>query len=377
MSKKSGFLQVIIFLAFIGAFFVLNLVLPDRAFSQQENKYLQQAPKFTFQSLFSGKFTADFEKYTSDQFAFRDFWIPMKAGTELAEGKKENNKVYYCGRDTLIKRFAQPDYSQTDRKLMAISAFSEKADVPVYFGLIPGAADIWNGKLPANAPGASQKEYIEYCYNNIGEKIKCADIYSMLSSNSDKDIYYRTDHHWTSLGAYYGYAALGDTLGYTAPDVSSYSQRRMVTDDFLGTNSSSSGFVWVKPDSIETFVDGDGVKVDNYKNGQTSEPVTSGLYVDSHLQEKDKYSVFLGGVTPLIHISTGNSGPSLLIVRDSYTDSLVPFLTADYSDIYLVDLRYFTDSVADYVKEHDIDSVLVLYSIDEFSSEKSVELLGQ
>ena len=75
--------------------------------------------------------------------------------------------------------------------------------------------------------------------------------------------------------------------------------------------------------------------------------------------------------------STGNSGPSLLIVRDSYTDSLVPFLTADYSDIYLVDLRYFTDSVADYVKEHDIDSVLVLYSIDEFSSEKSVELLGQ
>jgi hypothetical protein len=185
-----------------------------------------------------------------------------------------------------------------------------------------------------------------------------------------------TDHHWTSLGACYGYQALSGVMDFTAADVSSY-DRKTVSADFCGTNWSSSGFTWVRPDSIETFVDSDGITAESYLKGTNSAPTSVGLYDTEYLAKKDKYSMFLGGVTPLLHITTQqSSAPSLLIIRDSYADSLAPFLTANYSNIYLVDLRYFRQSVSDFVKEHDIDSVLILYSVSNFSTDDNIVTLG-
>jgi hypothetical protein len=373
MKKKSGMLLVLMFSVFIGAFFVMNLIMPDRSFSSQENRALQQLPSFSLSSLFSGTYTSKFEKYAADQFAFRDFWIPVKARAELAIGKHENNGVYYCG-DTLITRFTAPDYSELDAKLSAIDELSEKSGVPVRFALIPGAADIWSSKLPENAPGDSQKSVIDYCYSKVG--VQTVDMYSALNAHADEYIYYRTDHHWTSLGAYYGYSALMNSLGLPCPQLESY-DRRTVSESFYGTACSTSGFTWVKPDSIETFVSGDAAAVENYSKGPNSDPASTGLYVDAFLQKKDKYSMFLGGVTPLIQIETKNSdAPSLLIVRDSYTDSLAPFLTENFSNIYIVDLRYYKGSVSKLIKEKNIDSALVIYSVSNFCSDDNIVLLG-
>ena len=229
--------------------------------------------------------------------------------------------VYIFEDETLIEGFEAPDFNQIDANLAALESLSKNVDIPVYFSLIPGASEIWSYKLPPNAPNDSQLEIIEYAYENTS--VNTIDLHGVLRAHADEYIYYRTDHHWTTLGAYYGYAELAKAMGFEASPLSSYNPRR-VSDSFYGTIYSSSGFSWVSPDSIDAFVDGDGVEITNYPSGA---PVAGMLYDESFLEKKDKYSFFLGGNTPLLQISTDNgTAPSLLIIRDSYMDSLTPFL---------------------------------------------------
>ena len=187
MNKKALWAEALIFLAFIGVFFILNLVLPDRQFSEQENRYLQQRPEFSFKSLFSGDYTSKFETYTTDQFTFRDEWITLKAASELALGKQENNDVHLCEGGTLIKGFERPDDSTLDSNMSALNALVENTDADVCFALIPDKSDLYASLLPNNAPNDSEKEVIDYCYDKSGAIN--VDMYSALSSHTDEYIF--------------------------------------------------------------------------------------------------------------------------------------------------------------------------------------------
>ena len=371
MKKTCQIVAIAVFLLFIGGFFVLNIAMPDREFSQQENKYLQMLPEFSFKALFSGKYTKDFEDYTTEQFAFRDAWITMKARCELLSGKKENNGAYYCG-DTILPDYENPGKEEIDRRVDYVNALAEKVDTPVYFGLIPGSTEINASLLPKNAPADSQQTVLDWAYSRSQADAN-VDLQSALAAHRDEYIFYRTDHHWTSLGAYYGYTALCESMGLTPSPLSSY-DRQTVSEDFCGTTWSSSGFTWVEPDTIETFVPDDGsvTVLDLEKDPPQEGP----LYVTSFLDVKDKYSMFLGGNSALRSIETGHDGPSLLIVRDSYADSLVPFLLEYFSRIDLVDLRYYRGSLAGYIGENGFDSVLVLYSVPNFTTDQNLFLLS-
>ncbi|MBR6709418.1 MAG: hypothetical protein IKL84_07040, partial [Clostridia bacterium] len=213
MKKITHLTETVLFIAFIGLFFILNLALPDRSFSEQENRMLQTAPRFSFSSLFEGKFTSDFESYVTDQFAFRDRWTSLKARSELASGKTENKGIYLCENETLIEPYTAPEQSDLDFSLDAINTLAETAGVPVTFALIPSASEIWADKLPEGAPNDRQKETIDYAYGYLNAQT--ADIYSALAAHANESVYYRTDHHWTTLGAYYGYTALSSALGFT------------------------------------------------------------------------------------------------------------------------------------------------------------------
>ncbi len=373
MGKKSLWIQVSIFLAFIGLFFIVNLITLDKEFSQQENRYLQQKPEFSFSDLASGKFTGSYEKYTTDQFALRDQWITLKAASELTVAKRRNNGVYLCAGETLIEPFTAPTTSVLDANMTAVNALTEKLDVPVYFGLIPDKSLLSAGLLPDGAPNDSESQVIDYCYGLSGAEN--VDLLSPLSAHAGDGIFYRTDHHWTSLGAYWGHTAVLSAMGLTPGELSGYSHTT-VSDSFYGTTYSSSGFSWVKPDTVETYVDApEGLKIVNYPQGS---PVEGKLYDESFLDKKDKYSYFMGGNSPLQQITTGNAdAPSLLIVRDSYTDSMIPFLLEHFSEIHVLDLRYYRASVADYVAENSIDSVLVLYSVKNFCTDSNLFLLGR
>lgn len=374
MSKKALWAEALIFLAFIGVFFILNLVLPDRQFSEQENRYLQMKPEFSFKSLFSGDYTSKFETYTTDQFTFRDEWITLKAASELALGKQENNDVHLCENGTLIEGYERPESSALDANMSALNALVENTDAQVYFALIPDKSDLYASLLPKNAPNDSEKEVIDYCYAQ--SNATNVDMYSALGAHTDEYIFYRTDHHWTSLGAYYGFSALAESMGFDYPALDSYADRHVISEEFYGTTWSSSGFSWVGPDTMEIFVnEPEGLKVTSYPEGS---PVEGKLYDFSFLEKKDKYSTFMGGNCPLHEIVTGTEGkPSLLIIRDSYTDSLLPLLLDDFSEIHVLDLRYYRASLKSYIEQNDFDSVLVCYSVSNFSTDSNIFLLSR
>lgn len=373
MSKKAMWAEVLIFLLFIGAFFIINLLSPQRTFSEQENRTLQTFPRFTFERLFNKEFTTEFEDYASDQFVLRDQWITLKAASELALGKEENNDVSYGSDQTLIEAFDAPEQSTLDSSMGYLNQLVENTDADVYFALIPEKSEIWSDRLPNLTPNDSEAELIEHCYglsnaNNI-------DILSVMREHADEYIYYRTDHHWTSLGAYYGFTAIGNAMGINVPSLDSYADRHTVSDSFYGTTWSKSGFSWVRPDSMEIFVkEPDGLQITSYPQGS---PLEGQLYDERQLEVKDKYSMFMGGNCPLHQIVTGNDGPSLLIIRDSYTDSLVPFLLEDFSEIHIIDLRYYRMSISDYIQEHDFDNVLVAYSVSTFATDTNLFLMSR
>ena len=245
-------------------------------------------------------------------------------------------------------------------------------DVPVYLSLIPGSGEIWADRLPDGAPNADQKAIID----DIASRTDAIfyDTYQNLWDHRDEDIYYRTDHHWTSLGAYYGYVSLMEALGMEPVPLAEYT-KQTVSTEFYGTTYSSSGFRWVRPDNIDIYVPDPGVKVTSWFTGT---PEEGALYAWDRLAIKDKYTFFMGGNQSLAVIENPNvDGPKIAILRDSYTDSLVPFLTAHFSEIHLIDLRYNRNSVPQYLEENDIDTCVMLYSVSNFVTDTNFFSLAQ
>lgn len=354
-----------LFAVFLAGFFALNVFLADRDFSPKENRYLQTLPRFSFSDLFSGDYTKKAENYCADQFVWRDLWISVKARCELLQGKKENNGVFLCRGERLLQTYTAPDRAELERRAAAVNAFTENVKVPVTLALIPSAGEIYGELLPDGAAKDRQRDTVDAVYSAV--TAETAELIRPLAAHKEEYIYYRTDHHWTSLGACYAYGALADALGYTANSPEHYTPQT-VSDSFLGTAYSSSGFFWVAPDSMEQFVpETASINVMKY-DGNTS--AGSGLYAPEMLSAKDKYRFFLGGNSPCVVIRKGKEDlPSLLMIRDSYADALVPFLTEHFSTIHLLDLRYYLGSPADYVRENGIDAALILYSVDNFCSE--------
>lgn len=372
MTKRYSIFLSGLFCTFLGGMLVLSLLLPDRDFSPLENRYLQDVPTLSLDALHSGEFMEDAEAYTSDHIVGRDLWVSLKAWCERLSGKQENNGAYFAGQDTLIKRVDTPDPEALAGKMTALDKLVANVDVPVYFGLIPSAADIWSDRLPAGAPTADEQTIIRDMY--AATQAIPIDVRAQLAAHAQQELYYRTDHHWTSLGAYYGYAALMQAIGMEPVPLDHY-EKTTVSDGFYGTTFSSSGVRWVAPDRIDTYVPDQGITVTSYFDAQ---PAPGSLYVDRFLEEKDKYSYFLGGNQPLCVIETPHTdAPKVLVIRDSYADSMAPFLTAHFSQIHLYDLRYNWNSVKEYVADNGIDHVVVMYSISNFATDPNLGLLAR
>ena len=392
MTKKYARFISALFCSFLALLFAANALTPDKAMSENENRVLAQKPKITADTFrlppltglfssdqggdfFTGKLMSDYETYVIDQFVLRDSWVAAKAFSEKLVGKGENNGVYFCDDSTLITRFDEPNATRLERNLANITRFMESVTVPVNFGLIPTQAKIWADKLPAWAPNADQADVMAQAAQTVGEGF--IDLTEALESHKDEAIFYRTDHHWTSLGAYYGYRGLAGTLGYEPVALSAYT-KTTVSTEFYGTVFSNSGVRWVKPDEMDVYVPADGITVVSHTYDKSGKPIEEprALYVESYLEVKDKYSMFLGGNQSLGVVKTGNTaGPKLLLIRDSYSDSLVPFLTPHYSEIHLIDLRYYKQSVSGYIQDNGIDSVLILYSVPNFVDETNLAFL--
>ena len=251
-----------------------------------------------------------------------------------------------------------------------MNALAENTGLPVCLALIPSAAEIWSDRLPANADTADQAALIRQIYDGV--TVDTVDVLAELQAHAEEPIYYRTDHHWTTLGAYYGYAATARALQLTPESPEAY-RPETVSTSFYGTVYSSSGVRWVAPDSIQIYVPAENVQLVRY---DTADGTDSPVYDMSKLETKDKYSMFLGGNTSRLVIRTGAEGGKLLVIRDSFADCELPFFFSHYSEIHVLDLRYFRQSVSAYARDGDFDSILVTYSLPDFITDTSVSLMG-
>ncbi len=375
MNKKYSIFITVLFCLFTFGFGAALILTPSRDFSEQENRFLTQFKAPTADTLRSGKFMENFEKYVSDQFPLRDQWIQLKARSERLLGKQENNKVYF-GTDgqTLFAQFKAPIQEELEKRVGFVNALGDCLDVPVYFSLVPDKSAALAELLPANAPNVDDGTTIQRAAELCGDSVTYIDLRGALVSNSD---FYRTDHHWTTMGAQKAGQALLEGMGLVqqAGDLKVLGYQSLpytqVSDSFYGTTYSSSGAGWVEPDSIYTVIPEGGTKgnvtVTGYPEGA---PIESSLYHPEKLEVKDKYAYFLGGNQPLCVIQNPDAqGGRLLVVRDSYSDSLAPFLAEEFQEVHLFDLRYNNMSLTQYVTDNGIDQVLVLYSVANFSTD--------
>lgn len=372
MTKAYSRFITVLFSLFIGGILIWSLVLPDRDRSDTENRTLAQWPAFSWEALKDGSYTKKVEEYFADQFPMRDEWTGLKAQSEHAIGKTEFNDVYLAEDDILISKIEKPDQQLLDMTFGYLDRLVENTSADVSLGLIPSAAEIWKDKLPYGAESWDQKAFLDQV-DGLG--LPTVDFWSALTEHADENIFYHTDHHWTTLGAFYGANAVLESMGKKPLDRTDFTPE-IASDQFYGTLYSQSGIHWVNPDTMEYWVKDDGLKITSWRTGK---PVPSTLYDRTYLEKKDKYSSFLGGNQPLCVIENehlDNAG-KILIVRDSYSDALAPFLAQRFSEVHLMDFRQYHGSLSQYVVDNEIDNIIVLFSIPNFITDRNLVFLSK
>ena len=361
----------LLLLIYLGTMALANLLTPVQAFSETENRVLQEQPNFSLRTLLSGRFTSDYERYASDQIALRNLWIGIKTDADRALGKRESNGVFLGKGGYLMERYTSPPDAQVIERGQALQAFHQATpELAKVMMLVPTAAAFFPDKLPAYAPVGDQLMDLERMREVLPDGIRLADAYSALYPERSRAIFYQTDHHWTAKGAYCAYRELGAYLGFV-PQAEDSFRIQSVTDDFYGSLHAKSGFRHLPADQIPLYMpkEESALTVLYEEEGR----VTSTLYEMPRLQEKDKYAVFLDGNHALLRIMTdGPPEKKLLVVKDSYANSLIPFLTGHYGEIDVVDLRYYSESLLSLVRERGFQDMLILYNSKTFFEDSSI-----
>ncbi len=364
MKRKIDFISLIASILVVVVLLCAFLIIPKREFSSNENRTLKSKPNFTISNLMSGRYTADLGEYISDHFPVRDAFVLTKAYSELLLGKNENNDIIFGKNNTLIAKTQLGD--RVKENLDIVKDFETAIDIPVHIGILPSTMDVYSKKLPKSYSTKHNDKIWQQLFEESQKlDLNMVDLYSPLSEHS---YYYRTDHHYTSYGAYRAYTILADKLGYE-PKPDSFFEKEIVSKNFCGTSMRTSGFYLVPKDEITLFRYDADTNYNVIADGKQIE-----LYDFSKLDTTDQYAVFLGGNHARVDISNGESKPKLLVIRDSFADSLAPFLAIHY-DLTYIDLRYYNESVQQLVKDEKFDSVLVFQNITEFSSSKNLSYL--
>lgn len=314
-------------------------------------------------------FKEDFEKYFCDHLVGRETWVKACNRLQMMAGKQEINGVYTL-RDQMIQAFKEYDADSVNAAVGAINLFAERhPDMQVSMMLAPTSQEFFQSKLPSYAGLLSEKAFIDEVYKSL-DGVSSIDCLSQIAGHANEYIYYRTDHHWTSLGAYYAYGAAAKTLGYSALGSGEFNIET-ASSDFRGTLFSKTLDDTITPDEMNYYIPASGEQKVTMvcKNGMEINTYES-LYVREFLEQKDKYSSFTGSNVPIVDITTDvDNGKSLLIIKDSYAHSLVPFLANHYSHITMVDLRYINTDIGMLVDLDEYDQALVMYNVITFAED--------
>lgn len=348
----------------------INLLKKDKPFSETENRMLEGKPKLSVGNVISGKYMEQYTSYKSDQFVGRDFWISMKTGVDYMLGKREENGVYNGKDHYLMEQIKAPVSRAYEENIKAMKQFKEKyPNIPMKMMLVPNAANILNEKLPTLAVVKDQTKLFQKVEKDLKDSYEWLDLTKTMKKHKKEEIYYHTDHHWTTLGAYYAYQEY--MKAKDEKELVEF-QKYPVTNQFNGTLSSTSGYernykerinVYLpKEDSVEYVVE--------YREEQKK---TTTVYNKEKLKEKDKYGMFFDGNHSIVDIkTTAASDEKLLILKDSYANCFVPFLIPYYREIMMIDPRYYYGDLYELLDSENYSEVLFLYNGNTFFEDNSI-----
>ncbi len=374
--KRNAAFTIALIASILLVFTAADLIQGDRLFSEAENRVLASRPKFSVEALLQGSYTKNYETYATDQFVSRDKWIAIKTYTDISLCKEEINGVYLGKDGYLIEQHLPEDYPDelVEEKLALLKKLVERWDAQVM--LVPTADNILRDKMPAYAPYYDQTVLLGRVEEEIGEE-NYIDVFASLKEHTQEQIYYRTDHHWTSLGAYYGYLAwAGAQKDQTSQDKETgqseeagrYGAEGLATaaEGFLGTLHSKVN-IKTGTDTIQYFPE----TLDRpLKVTYDLKEIKDSCYAESYLDTKNKYGFFLDDNHAIVEINTDyHNGKTLFVIKDSYANCFVPLLIPYYERIYIMDLRYFNGRLFSFMEAREPEDgmdVLVLYNCIHF-----------
>lgn len=404
MKKILQYPIAVLFALFISVFFLVDVFNSDRAFSEFENTSLAQKPAFSWSSFVDGSFGSKYVKYINEQFLGRDNWISMKAVADMGLGRIESHGVTYGDDHYLMEKLEiveDQNYpanagtnivkqTSLNRSNGMVSSFLQMYDQPITFSLVPNSYAILEDEVPTGFPGADQQAYTQQIYQMLSEaddQLEIVDFSDALSQHKDEYIYYRTDHHWTTLGAYYAYVAYCEQKGLTPVSLEELEENKV--EDFYGTFYSKAKRPSQPADTI-TWYD---VDVDEFafvanlqqdkQLAQLGEVVqedglellrVDGMMDQRKFEVRDKYAAFMWGNSGYVKIKSSHNlnhqegkTSRLLLFKDSYANSMIPYLTYNYDEIIVVDLRYMAKSTKELMQE-EFDDIFVMYNFSTYVS---------
>lgn len=375
-TKKENLLVTVLFTAFVFGLFLLFILLPKKEFSKKENKALPEFPEFSVTALKNGKFTSELQEYIRAHFPARDAFMEISSAYELSKGSLGNGGVI-AGKDGYLLSEEQP-FTKTEQK--AVTYYKAQIDriaaqAPTVVAVAGKGSEVMTDRFPGvidiSAIGEN-RAYVDevlgngqYVYLNLAEELK---------KHGSEEIYYRTDHHWTALGAYYGSAAALRALGKEPMPLESY-RKETATPDFRGTLYNSSGMFWHKGENLDfmRYEGDDGYTVTYCTSNGKEIGTSSSLYDLSCLEEDHRgtaYDTYIAPVTvSVVRVEKEGDRPTLLLLKDSFAHSAVPYLAQQYNVIW-ADIRYganinYAESL---IRKGEIDAVLVLVNTETLTS---------
>lgn len=349
-------ITALVFCGFLAAMALGYLLLPKADFSQNEKRYLQELPTFSWSELLSGEWGEQAEDYLADHMPGRDFFVGLNAYADLLSGRMDASDVR-LKQGRLLEAPAELSEEALEKSLNAIAGFAQALDTPVELILVPSAG--W-------ACGYSEYEdarLIQEIYSRSAEYTVQLDLCPVFAGQAD--YFYKTDHHWNSAGAYAACRAYMDWLGRDYPEAENFQIEEI--PGFHGSTYSRSA-LWLTPaESIELWSLSEGLTVEN----EGSEQPHNGVFYREHLEEADKYTVFLDGNHSLVRVTNSEGTGKVLVIRDSYSNCLGCFLAQSFQETVLVDLRYYRSAVSA-LAEEGFDHVLICYSLGNFLTDTNL-----
>lgn len=368
---KENILITVLFCGFLGVMLVCYLFLPKQSFSEKEKRYLAEQPVISGENLLSGELGEQIEDYMSDHIPGRNFFVGVNAYADLLLGKQTTKDVRLLQNDRIVEAPVTWNQQTVEKNMKAISDFAEHLGREVNLLIVPSAGWASEGAAVRGLDLFGREEYpdeefIGDIYAMAGEQVRTLDVLGLLRGR--EDYFYRTDHHWNSRGAYAVYRFCMEALerDYAA-------ENAFVVESvpgFQGSTYTRSG-LWMTPgEELELWHSGSALTV---TNGE-SESLHQGVFYRERLSESDKYTVYLDGNHSVVRIENPDRKGSgkLLVIRDSYANSLGCFLAESYETVVLVDLRYYKKPVSELIAQEEFADILVCYSIGNFMTDTNL-----